>query len=100
KDAQVLAGIRVKGGAAERRELIAGISAAGLPVCDLTDNEMAKRHVRHMVGGRIETPERELLYRFEFPERSGALVDFLTALAGRWSISLFHLRHYGFVYAH
>lgn len=96
--AQVLAGIRVRGGAAERQELIDSIAKAELSVCDLTDNEMAKRHVRHMVGGRVETPEREVIYRFEFPERPGALVDFLTALAGRWSISMFHYRNHGFAY--
>jgi threonine dehydratase len=97
-EAQVLAGIRLRGGTKEREKLIQSISAAGLPVCDLTDNEMAKHHVRHMVGGRANTPERERLYRFEFPERSGALVDFLTTLAGRWSISLFHYRNHGSAY--
>lgn len=96
KEAQVLAGIRIKGG--EREKLVSAISKAGLPVCDLTENEVAKRHVRHMVGGPIATPERELVYRFEFPERPGALVDFLTALAGRWSISMFHYRNHGFAY--
>ncbi len=96
--AQVLAGVRLRGGPEERRQLMAEISAAGLPVCDLSDNEMAKQHVRHMVGGRVVTPERELIYRFEFPERAGALVDFLTTLAGRWSISLFHYRNHGSAY--
>jgi threonine dehydratase len=96
-EAQVLAGVRVRG-VQERAELVEAIAAAGLVVHDLTDNEMAKRHVRHMVGGRIATPEPERLYRFEFPERAGALMDFLTALAGRWSISLFHYRNHGFAY--
>jgi len=96
--AQVLAGVRLRGETEERHKLIADINAAGLPVCDLTDNEMAKRHIRHMVGGRVVTPERELIYRFEFPERAGALVDFLTTLAGRWSISLFHYRNHGSAY--
>jgi len=98
KQAQVLAGIRLKGGAAERQELASAITAADLPVDDLTDNEMARHHIRHMVGGRVRTPERELIYSFEFPERAGALVDFLTALAGRWSISLFHYRNHGSAY--
>jgi threonine dehydratase len=97
-EAQVLAGIRLRGGAKEKAELIRSIKAAGLPIRDLSANEMAKRHVRHMVGGRVKTPERELLYRFEFPERAGALVDFLTVLAGRWSISLFHYRNHGSAY--
>jgi threonine dehydratase len=98
REAHVLAGIRIKGGAAERQGLIDSIAKSDLPVRDLTDNEMAKRHVRHMVGGRVALPGREVLYRFEFPERAGALVDFLTALAGRWSISLFHYRNHGFAY--
>ena len=105
--AQVLAGIRLRGGpvrgahnplTAERDKLIAAIEAAGLPVRDLTDNEMAKQHIRHMVGGRIATPEPERVFRFEFPERPGALSDFLTRLAGRWSISLFHYRNHGAAY--
>jgi len=100
KSAQVLAGIRLRGGLKERQELIRSIGDAGISACDMTDNEMAKRHIRHMVGGRIATPERELLYRFEFPERPGALVDFLKSLAGQWSISLFHYRNHGSAYGH
>jgi threonine dehydratase len=98
KEAQVLVGIRIRGGPAECRELLEEIAAAGLPVCDLSDNEMVKQHVRHMVGGRVHTPERELLYRFEFSEKSGALVAFLKSLAGRWSLSLFHYRNHGSAY--
>jgi threonine dehydratase len=98
REAHVLAGIRIKGGAAERNSLVEGITKAGFPVRDMTENEMAKRHIRHMVGGRVALPVREVLYRFEFPERAGALVDFLTALAGRWSISLFHYRNHGSAY--
>ena len=59
---------------------------------------MAKQHIRHMVGGRVATPQPERLFRFEFPERPGALSDFLTRLAGRWSISLFHYRNHGAAY--
>jgi threonine dehydratase len=99
EQAQVLTGIRIRD-RAERTKLIKDLEAAGLPVCDMTDNKMTRRHVRHMVGGRIRTPERELLYRFEFPERPGALLDFLTKLAGRWSISLFHYRNHGAAYGH
>jgi threonine dehydratase len=97
-EAHVLAGIRIKGGPVERKALVKSISDAGLPVRDLTENEMAKRHIRHMVGGRVALPAREVVYRFEFPERAGALVDFLTSLAGRWSISMFHYRNHGFAY--
>jgi threonine dehydratase len=66
----------------------------GYGVKDLSDNEVAKLHMRHLVGGRLPTGERERLYRFEFPERPGALLEFLSVLAGRWSISLFHYRNH------
>ena len=62
---------------------------------DLTDNEMAKLHVRHMVGGRAPEARHERLCRFEFPERPGALMQFLDTLGGRWNISLFHYRNHG-----
>jgi len=68
--------------------------AGGYAVRDLSDNEVAKLHMRHLVGGRLPSNERERLYRFEFPERPGALLEFLTVLAGRWSISLFHYRNH------
>src|SRR5262245_47400712 len=60
----------------------------------MTHNEMAKLHVRFMVGGRSTVPH-ERLFRFEFPERPGALLQFLTAIGGRWNISLFHYRNHG-----
>ena len=66
----------------------------GYGVKDLSDNEVAKLHMRHLVGGRLPGGERERLYRFEFPERPGALLEFLNVLAGRWSISLFHYRNH------
>lgn len=71
------------------------LNAAGYPTVDLTDNEMAKLHVRHMVGGRTLTVRDERLCRFEFPERPGALTQFLDQLGGRWNISLFHYRNHG-----
>ena len=61
----------------------------------MTDNETAKLHVRHMVGGRGHGEKPELLYRFEFPERPGALSKFLNGLEGRWNITLFHYRNHG-----
>jgi len=61
---------------------------------------MAKMHVRHMVGGHGGAVEDEVLYRFEFPERSGALLHFLTQLGGRWNISMFHYRNHGAAYGH
>jgi threonine dehydratase len=66
----------------------------GYATLDLTDDEMAKLHVRHMVGGRAAARD-ERLYRFEFPERPGALMEFLEKLGGRWNISLFHYRNHG-----
>jgi len=75
--------------------LIAQLRARGYETADLTDNEMAKLHVRHMVGGHAPDVRHERLCRFEFPERPGALGDFLEKLAGRWNISLFHYRNHG-----
>jgi len=71
------------------------LRAVGYETEDLTDNEMAKLHVRHMVGGRAPDVRHERLCRFEFPERPGALTQFLEQLGGRWNISLFHYRNHG-----
>ena len=76
-------------------ELAAHLNDAGYRTVDLTDNEVAKLHVRHMVGGRSREVANEQIYRFEFPERPGALMQFLDALGGRWNISLFHYRNHG-----
>ena len=70
-------------------------AAAGHETVDLTENEVAKLHVRHMVGGRAPDARDERLVRFEFPERPGALMQFLEKLGGRWNISLFHYRNHG-----
>ena len=67
----------------------------GYAVLDLSDNEMAKLHVRYMVGGRAPEVVDEVLYRFEFPERPGALLHFLSQMGSRWNISLFHYRNLG-----
>ena len=68
-------------------------------VVDLTDNETAKLHVRYMVGGHAPvTVDNEVVYRFEFPERPGALMRFLSKLGGRWNISMFHYRNHGAAY--
>ena len=75
--------------------LISQLRRTGYETVDLTDNEMAKLHVRHMVGGHAPEVQHERLCRFEFPERPGALADFLDVLAGRWNISLFHYRNHG-----
>jgi threonine dehydratase len=76
-------------------ELASALNRSGHPAVDLTDNELAKLHVRHMVGGRSGEVQHERVYRFEFPERPGALLDFLDELGGRWNISLFHYRNHG-----
>ncbi len=80
---------------ADGRALVDELNAAGWNTVDLTDNEMAKLHVRHMVGGRAPGVRHERLCRFEFPERPGALLTFLDTLGGRWNISLFHYRNHG-----
>jgi threonine dehydratase len=76
-------------------ELASALTTRGYPTLNLTDNELAKLHVRHMVGGRSGAVHHERVYRFEFPERPGALMDFLDKLGGRWNISLFHYRNHG-----
>jgi threonine dehydratase len=67
----------------------------GLITLDLSNNDMAKLHTRHMVGGRAPFARNELLYRFEFPERPGALIRFLSNMRSDWNISLFHYRNQG-----
>ena len=76
-------------------QLAGQLKAAGYETVDLTGNEMAKLHVRHMVGGHAPGVRNERLCRFEFPERPGALTQFLEKLGGRWNISLFHYRNHG-----
>jgi len=81
--------------AEEANTLEKQLSANGYSVANLLLNELAKLHLRHMVGGRSMIAQDEVLYRFEFPERPGALLEFLTKLASRWNISLFHYRNHG-----
>ena len=83
------------GGDEDPQNLITRLSDKGYPVEDLSDNEAAKLHVRYMVGGRQSGIDDEILYRFEFPERPGALLQFLTNLGRTWNISLFHYRNHG-----
>jgi threonine dehydratase len=97
--AVVFVGVSLSGGSEERKELIASLEGAGLGVTDLTDNEVAKLHSRYTVGGRTgETALPEQMFRFEFPERPGALGEFLDALGKRWNITLFHYRNHGAAY--
>ncbi|MFN7752771.1 MAG: threonine ammonia-lyase, biosynthetic [Pseudomonadota bacterium] len=92
--AHVFVGVEVRQ-RSEAAELVRALERAGLPARDLTDDEMAKLHIRHMVGGRAPGLTDERLYRFEFPERPGALMRFLEAMSGGWNISLFHYRNHG-----
>ncbi|MBR7180945.1 MAG: threonine ammonia-lyase, biosynthetic [Kiritimatiellae bacterium] len=92
--AHVFVGVSVKD-AADRKALQKSFREAGFHCIDLTDNALAKEHVRHMVGGRASSIVNEVVYTFEFPERPGALTGFLSAIAGRWNISLFHYRNHG-----
>ena len=93
--AQIFVGIALTGGAAEAATAIEELRLAGFSVVDLSTNELAKIHIRHMVGGLATGLEHERLFRFEFPERPGALLRFLTAIGERWNISLFHYRNHG-----
>jgi len=91
----VFAGIRLDGGEEERHAIIGQLRTEGFPVEDLTDSEIAKLHIRYMVGGHAAGLKDEVLYRFQFPERPGALLKFLTSMGKRWNISLFHYRNHG-----
>ena len=94
RQAHVFVGIQVK----DRREtdqLIRKLRASGLQTLDFSDNDLAKLHVRHTVGGHAPAVDNEILYRFEFPERPGALMRFLAAMSRGWNISLFHYRNHG-----
>ena len=71
------------------------LTSAGYPVVDLTDDEMAKLHVRYMIGGKPCKPIQEQVYSFEFPESQGALLKFLQTLGTNWNISMFHYRSHG-----
>ncbi len=93
-DAHVLVGVQL-GSADDRDPFIAELEGAGYAVTDLSHNEVALVHVRHLVGGRAPDAHDERLYRFDFPERPGALLAFLDALDPRWNISLFHYRNHG-----
>ncbi len=93
--ARIFVGIELKEGAEERQRILAKLEDDGYRLEDFSDNEMAKLHVRHMVGGRAPDIADERLFRFEFPERPGALSGFLDAVGAQWNISLFHYRNHG-----
>lgn len=94
KEAHVFVGVSIRN-RNEAEELIAKLKQKGLPTEDMSDNEMAKLHIRHLVGGHAYDVKNEILYRFEFPDRPGALMNFLNNLSQNWNISLFHYRNHG-----
>ncbi|RMF19811.1 MAG: threonine ammonia-lyase, biosynthetic [Gammaproteobacteria bacterium] len=98
-EAQIFVGVQISGGIDERRALVETLEARGLETLDLTDNELAKMHIRHMVGGHSTLVQNEKAFRFEFPERPGALMKFLMSLGTRWNISMFHYRNHGSAYS-
>ena len=94
REAQVFVGVQVRD-RSETAKLVRALRQRGLRTLDLSDNELAKLHVRHMVGGHAPGAKNEILYRFEFPERPGALMRFLNSMSRGWNISLFHYRNHG-----
>lgn len=111
--AQIYVGLKLSGELDDRKDLMSLLKDKGYPVEDLTDNEIAKYHIRHMVGGHgpkesennevskdlpKHEEQNELIYRFEFPERPGALLNFLKKLGKKWNISMFHYRNHGAAY--
>jgi len=95
QDAHVFVGLQMQQGHEERDLVMDRLQGAGYAVLDMTDNEMGKLHIRHLVGGHSREVADEQLYRFEFPERPGALLYFLQSMGERWNISLFHYRNHG-----
>ena len=94
QEAHVFVGVQVNS-RAESLKLVEQLRRHGYATLDLTDDEMAKLHIRHLVGGHSPHVDHEIVYRFEFPERSGALMNFLTQMSAEWNISLFHYRNHG-----
>ncbi len=92
--AHVFVGVQIQD-ASEADDLVASLRAGGYDTLDMTDNEMAKLHIRHLVGGHAPNVLHEIIYRFEFPERPGALMNFLDRMGQSWNISLFHYRNHG-----
>jgi len=95
RSAQLFVGVSLAHGRDEKDQVVQALRSAGYEVMDIMDNELAKLHLRYMVGGHARGIADERLYRFEFPERPGALTRFLRAIGTRWNISLFHYRNHG-----
>ncbi len=94
KNAHIFVGVAIAD-PAESAKLVDALQQQGLPTMDLTDNEVAKLHLRHLVGGHAPQAEHEMVFRFEFPEKPGALMKFLDTMGHDWNISLFHYRNHG-----
>ena len=92
--AHIFVGVKIKN-RADADAIAQSFTQSGFETLDLTDDELAKMHLRHMVGGKSPLSHNELLYRFEFPERPGALTNFVSAMSPAWNISLFHYRNHG-----
>jgi threonine dehydratase len=92
--AHIFIGVQIQN-RADAAKIVEIFEQNGFKTIDLTDDELAKLHLRHMVGGRSSLAEHELLYRFEFPDRPGALIQFLNCMRPQWNISLFHYRNHG-----
>lgn len=93
--AHIFAGIAIADGSRDSEEIIAQLREHGFAVTNMTGNELAVEHIRYMVGGHAPRLLDETVYSFEFPERPGALLKFLSFMGGRWNISLFHYRNHG-----
>lgn len=98
KIANLFVGVQLREGITEKDSIMQNLIDKGYQVDDLSDNEVAKMHIRYMIGGHPTKIENEIIYRFEFPERVGALLRFLNELDNRWNISLFHYRNHGSAY--
>jgi threonine dehydratase len=96
--AQVFLGVEITGSESDRESLMQPLRQAGYGVVNMTGNELAIEHIRYMVGGHAPCLLDEVVYSFEFPERPGALLKFLSVMGGRWNISLFHYRNHGAAY--
>ena len=96
--AHIFVGVNVENADTEKSQLLNIMEQGGYPALDISDNEMAILHLRHMVGGRCPELQDETLFRFEFPERPGALLNFLETIGHEWNISLFHYRNHGAAY--
>lgn len=94
KEAHIFVGVQIEN-RADAAKMLVTFNGCGFKTFDLTDDELTKLHLRHMVGGRSSLAQNELLYRFEFPERPGALMKFVSSMSPDWNISLFHYRNNG-----